>query len=120
MGFMRWLQRIWFKVRGPFAFLSPLRFIFIPLIALLWTLIASAEGQDAVRALVDFDDQCPRYAGIAGFVAIVILLALQAWYWGRQLLRIDFSEEQADLAAAFKAVPRHRTPRRGLAALCAG
>ena len=91
MGFMRWLQKLWRAVRKPIVgYFIPLRFVIIPLGVLLWALLASDEGQDAVRALVEFERRCPHWGRIALFCAVVSALALQAWYWSRQLLRINF------------------------------
>jgi hypothetical protein len=85
-----WLQRVWAVVREPLMFLKPIRFVVIPLVLLLLGLILAAEGQDAIRALVDFDKKCTHWGRIAWFVVCTTLLALQSWYWSRQLLRIDF------------------------------
>jgi hypothetical protein len=92
MAFMRWLQKIWHKVREPFVFLKPIRFVVIPLAILLWALIWSAEGQDSIRAVVEFDPKCPHWGALAWFVVCVSLLALQSWYWSRQMLRINFPQ----------------------------
>lgn len=89
---MRWLQRLWHLLRGPFRFLKPIRFIAIPLALLLWGLIWSAQGQDAVRAIIEVDPRCPHWTEILLFCAVVGVTALQAWYWSRHLLRIDFPQ----------------------------
>jgi hypothetical protein len=90
MGFMRWLQGVWHFVREPFLFLRPIRFVVLPLLVLLWALTASDEGQDAIRAVIEFDPVCSQWMHVTWFVFWVFLLALQAWYWSRQLLLIDF------------------------------
>ena len=82
---MRWLQRIWRAIRGPFRFLAPIRLVAIPLGLLLWALIWSDQGQDAVRALTEVDEHCPEWGQRLLFCAMVTLTALQAWYWSRQL-----------------------------------
>jgi hypothetical protein len=89
---MRWLQKIWHKVSEPFIFLKPIRFVVIPLTILLWALIWSAEGQDSIRAVVEFDPKCPHWWALIWFVVCVSLLALQSWYWARQMLRVDFPQ----------------------------
>jgi hypothetical protein len=87
---MKWLQKLWHAVSEPFRFLSPIRFVFVPLLLLGWGLIAAAEGQDAVRAIIEMDPRCPHWGLVALFAAAVTATALQAWYWSRQMLRIDF------------------------------
>src|SRR3954454_24518340 len=96
MTFMRWLQKIWHAVSEPFILLKPIRFVIIPLTILLWALIYSAEGQDSIRAVVEFDRKCPQWGTLAWFVACVSLLALQSWYWSRQMLRVNFMQSGAE------------------------
>ncbi|HEY3055803.1 MAG TPA: patatin-like phospholipase family protein [Thermoanaerobaculia bacterium] len=83
------LQRVWNAVREVYFFLKPIRFVLIPLIALLAALIWSDQGQDAIRFLVEVDRQCPHYGRIVIFLIVVSATGLQAWYWSRQMLRID-------------------------------
>jgi hypothetical protein len=93
-AFMRWLRRLWSGPREWLLFLKPIRFVVIPLALLLYALIWSDQGQDAVRALVEFERNCPRWGLVSGFVLTVIFLALQSWYWARQLLRVDYPQLQ--------------------------
>ncbi|HEX3528552.1 MAG TPA: hypothetical protein VH988_15915 [Thermoanaerobaculia bacterium] len=86
---MRWLQRLWNAIHEVYCFFKPVRFVVIPLALLLFALIESAQGQDAIRFLVETDPSCPRYGRMAVFLLMTSVLALQAWYWSRQLLRID-------------------------------
>jgi hypothetical protein len=86
---MSWLQRAWQAVREIYLFFKPLRFILIPLVLLLWALIAADQGQDSVRFLVELDPHCPRFGRIAIFLVMTFIAALQVWYWSRQLLRIQ-------------------------------
>jgi hypothetical protein len=97
---MQWLQRGWRAVRGPFRFLAPVRLVAIPLALLLWSLIRSDQGQDAVRALIEVDERCPEWWQRILFCGVVTLAALQAWYWSRQLLRVDFPGPGGDGPAA--------------------
>lgn len=92
MAFLRWLQKIWHEVREPFILLKPIRFVVVPLALLLWALIWSDEGQDAIRAVVEFDQRCPHWGAVFWFILCVSLLALQSWYWSRQLLRVNFPQ----------------------------
>ncbi len=87
---MKWLQRAWHAIAEPFRFLEPLRFVAVPLALLLWALIWSDQGQDAVRAVIEVHRRCPHWGSIVLFCLAVTATALQAWYWSRQLLRIDF------------------------------
>src|ERR1051325_6047851 len=90
MSFMDWLSAVWHRVHEPLVFLRPLRFIVVPQLILWWALDRFAQGQDAMRLLVEF----PRYKAhwwvLLWFVGTVLLLALQSLYWSRQLLRVDF------------------------------
>ena len=86
---MKWLQRFWEAVREAYFFLKPIRFIVIPLAALLFGLTASDQGQDAIRFLVEVDPRCPRFGRIAVFLLITFAAALQMWYWSRQLLSVE-------------------------------
>lgn len=87
MRVMRWLEWTWAKLRAGYLFIKPVRFAVIPLAILLWALIASNQGQDVIRSLVEVDPKDPHYGGIALFLVCTLLAALQVWYWSRQLLR---------------------------------
>lgn len=91
---LAWLQKLWAIVRAPLVFLKPIRFVVIPLLLLLVGLIWAAQGQDSIRALVDFDKKCAHWGVIGWFVVWTTLLALQSWYWARQLLRVDFPDRE--------------------------
>lgn len=112
---MRWLQKLWHAVSEPFRFLSPIRFVVVPLVLLAWGLISAAEGQDAVRAIIEMDPRCPDWGLVALFCATVTATALQAWYWSRQMLRIDFPVHgtgDGDAPAAAAAGTAKATPAR--------
>jgi hypothetical protein len=109
MTFMRWLQKIWHSVREPFVLLRPVRFVVIPLALLLWALIWSDQGQDSIRAVVEFDKVCPHWGAVLWFILWVTVLALQSWYWSRQLLRIDFPQCAGGTQTADEASPVSRT-----------
>ncbi|HEV7506678.1 MAG TPA: hypothetical protein VGS07_17420 [Thermoanaerobaculia bacterium] len=97
---LKWLGKAWSAVREVYFFLKPLRFILVPLVLLLWALLAAAQGQDSVRFLVEVDARCPRFWRIAVFLLVTFAAALQVWYWSRQLLRIQ------RVAATAKSYPR--------------
>src|SRR5438270_9107853 len=109
MAFMRWLQKIWHSVREPFVLLRPVRFVVIPLALLLWALIWSDQGQDSIRAVVEFDKVCPHWGAVLWFILLVTVLALQSWYWSRQMLRIDFPQCAAATETADETSPVSRT-----------
>ncbi len=85
---MRWLQRAWDMLRTAYFFLKPVRFVILPLALLLFALIASDQGQDAVRSMVELDPRCPRFGRLILFLVVTCLTAVQAWYWSRQLLLV--------------------------------
>ncbi len=104
---MRWLQRAWEALRTAYFFVKPIRFVIIPLALLLFALVASDQGQDSIRSLVELDPRCPRFGRLAVFLVVTTLAALQAWYWSRQLLRIDrVSATAASYPKSEKWVPR--------------
>lgn len=103
---MSLLQRVWDAVRAWYFFVKPLRFVLIPLMLLLWALIWAAEGQDAIRALVEVDRNCPRFGRLGVFLLITFGAALAAWYWSRQLLRMRSVAGDDDGENARKLLPR--------------
>jgi hypothetical protein len=86
---MTLLQRAWAAIREVYFFVKPIRFVLIPLFALLAALVGSDQGQDSIRFLVDVDRDCPHYGRLAAFLLVTCAAALQAWYWSRQMLRLD-------------------------------
>jgi len=104
---MKWLQRFWEAVREVYFFLKPIRFIVLPLAALLFGLTASDQGQDAIRFLVEVDPRCPRFGRIAVFLGITFAAALQMWYWSRQLLLVErVTEATSEHPKSEKWLPR--------------
>jgi predicted acylesterase/phospholipase RssA len=116
---MRFLQKVWHALREPFVFLKPIRFVVIPLIALLLALIFSDEGQDSIRAVVEFDPRCPHWGAVLRFILWVTVLALQSWYWSRQLLRVNFPQCAPAVQAADES-PRRAKSTEELAAAYSG
>lgn len=96
---LQWLQRFWRAIGEPFRLLAPIRLVAIPIALLLWALIWSAQGQDAVRALIEVDERCPEWWQRVLFCAAVTMTALQVWYWSRQLLRVDFEGPESAKAS---------------------
>lgn len=119
MALMRFLQKVWHAVREPFVLLKPIRFVVIPLLALLAALIFSDQGQDSIRAVVEFDPRCPHWGAVLWFILWVTVLALQAWYWSRQLLRVNFPQ-CAPAAQAADESPRRAKSTEELAAEYSG
>jgi hypothetical protein len=85
----------WPKVRSWITALLPIRFCVLPIAILGWALIWSEEGQGALRTLGEFSFPSAPLTRLTLFVLIVILTGLAAWYWSRQLLRIDFPGKSA-------------------------
>jgi hypothetical protein len=69
----------------------PLRFSFLALIVVAFALIVSAQGYDIIAHLAEDDPTGAERSNDgqrAGYVIGVIFLALQVWYWSRQLLHV--------------------------------
>lgn len=92
-----WLAAIaarWAPARRLYRFVLPLRFSALALGVVGFAFLASDQGRDVMAAFVEDD---PSGSGIAVhtwqrwcFVPLVTLLALQIWFWSRQLLRLRF------------------------------
>jgi len=87
---MQWLAAVWDRVRRPIAFLRPIRCVVGPQLILLWAMNCSSQGKDTVRAVVEFSPKHTHPVILVWFCFAVLILALQSWYWSRQLLRVDF------------------------------
>jgi hypothetical protein len=90
--FMAW----WARVKRVYVFLLPIRFSFIALGVVAFAFLFSDQGHDIIAALTEND---PRRISVSShpiqrafFVPLVTFLALQVWYWSRQLLRMRFAD----------------------------
>lgn len=83
------IASLWQSARKLFLFLVPLRFSFLALIVVAFAFLASAQGYDIIAHIAEDDPTGatpPHTAQRIGFVLGVMFLALQTWYWSRQLL----------------------------------
>ena len=84
------LVRAWRAMKRLYQFLLPLRFSFIALAAIAFAFLVSAQGYDIIANLAEDDPtgaSPPHDGQRAGYVLGVIFLAVQIWYWSRQLLQ---------------------------------
>jgi hypothetical protein len=83
------IVRLWQAAKRLYLFLLPLRFSFIALIVIAFAFILSAQGYDIIANLAEDDPTgaTPPHDGQRiGFIVGVVFLALQTWFWSRQLL----------------------------------
>lgn len=83
------IARTWSALRRLVLFLMPLRFSVLALIVVAFALLESAQGYDIIANIAEDDPTgaTPPHRGQRiGFVLGVVFLALQTWYWSRQLL----------------------------------
>lgn len=79
----------WHAAKRLYLFLMPLRFSFLALLLVAFAFLLSAQGFDIIASLAEDDPTgaTPKNTGQrAGFVIGVIFLAMQIWYWSRQML----------------------------------
>jgi hypothetical protein len=87
----RWIAAAWTHIRRLYLFLLPIRFSFFALAAIAFALLSSDQGYDIVAALAEDDPtgKMPPHGGQRfGFVVTIALIALQSWFWSRQLLHV--------------------------------
>lgn len=90
-----WIGRLWLAAKRLYQFLLPLRFSFLALILVAFALLISAQGYDIIANLAEDDPTGaePSHDGQRlGYVIGVIFLALQVWFWSRQLLHLKPAE----------------------------
>ncbi|HEX7830113.1 MAG TPA: hypothetical protein VF787_10670 [Thermoanaerobaculia bacterium] len=83
------IVRLWHAAKRLYLFLLPLRFSLIALLVIAFAFIISAQGYDIIANLAEDDPTgaTPSHDGQRiGFVVGVVFLALQTWFWSRQLL----------------------------------
>lgn len=84
------VARVWRAMKRLYRFLLPLRFSFLALAAIAFAFLVSAQGYDIIANIAEDDPTgaSPSHDGQrAGYVLGVSFLALQIWYWSRQLLQ---------------------------------
>ena len=89
------ISAAWRKVRLLYQFLLPVRFSFLALGVVAFAFIVSDQGHDIIARLVEDDPaslggDTPVPIQRASFVPLVFFLAVQIWYWSRQMFRIKF------------------------------
>ena len=90
-----WLARAWRAVKRLYLFLLPLRFSFLVLILIAFAFMVSAQGYDIIARLAEDDPtgaERSNFGQRVGYIVGVIFLALQTWYWSRQLLHVKPAE----------------------------
>jgi len=86
-----WIARVWNAAKRLYLFLLPLRFSFLALLLVAFALVVSAQGYDIIAHLAEDDPTGAERSNDgqrAGYVVGVIFLALEVWYWSRQLLHV--------------------------------
>jgi hypothetical protein len=89
------IARLWKAAKRLYLYLLPLRFSFIALLAIAFAFLISAQGYDIIANLAEDDPTgaTPSHDGQRlGFIVGVIFLALETWYWSRQLLHAKPAE----------------------------
>ena len=84
-----WIARLWRSAKRLYLFLLPLRFSFLALLVIAFAFLISAQGFDIIANLAEDDPTgaTPPHDGQrVGYIVGVIFMALQVWYWSRQLL----------------------------------
>lgn len=84
-----WIARLWRAAKRLYLFLLPLRFSFVALLVVAFAFLVSAQGFDIIANLAEDDPTgaTPPHDGQRiGYIVGVVFMALQVWYWSRQLL----------------------------------
>ena len=82
---------MWHKAKRLYQFLLPLRFSFILLFFVTFALVISGQGYDIIAYIAEDDPtggDHPNDGQRIGYLIGVIFLAVQTWYWSRQLLHV--------------------------------
>jgi len=82
--------RWWKPLKDFYAFILPLRFNLFLLFVLGFALIGTDQGHDIIAHLAESDSNVPGlFFGLA-----TLALALQVWFWSRQLLYLDLTSRE--------------------------
>jgi hypothetical protein len=79
----------WTEAKKLYLFVNPLRFSFLALLVIAFAFLISGQGYDIIASLAEDDPTgatAPHTWQRIGFVFAIVFLALQVWYWSRQLL----------------------------------
>lgn len=86
-----WIAAAWRYAKRLYQFLLPLRFSFLLLLLVAFAFLISAQGYDIIAHIAEDDPtgaEATNEGQRWGYVLGVIILALQMWYWSRQLLHV--------------------------------
>jgi hypothetical protein len=86
---------LWTEAKKLYLFVNPLRFSFLALLVIAFAFLISGQGYDIIANLAEDDPTgatAPHTGQRIGFVFAIIFLALQVWYWSRQLLHAKPAE----------------------------
>ncbi|HET8797724.1 MAG TPA: hypothetical protein VFO89_08555 [Thermoanaerobaculia bacterium] len=92
------IARWWAATKRLYLFLLPLRFSFLALAVIAFAFLVSAQGYDIIANLAEDDPTgaTPSHDGQRiGFILGIIFLALQTWYWSRQMLHLRRADDRA-------------------------
>jgi hypothetical protein len=82
--------RWWKPLKDFYAFFLPLRFNLFLLFVLGFALIGTDQGHDIIAHLAESDSPVPGlFFGLA-----TLALALQVWFWSRQLMYLDLTSRE--------------------------
>src|SRR5260370_23881919 len=84
------LPRWWKPLKDFYAFILPLRFNLFLLSVLGFALIGTDQGHDIIAHLAEAESNLPGL----GFGLATLALALQVWFWSRQLLYLDLTSRE--------------------------
>jgi hypothetical protein len=86
---------VWREIKRLYLFVLPLRFSFLALLVIAFAFGISGQGYDIIASLAEDDPTGtapPHTWQRFGYIVTIILMAMQIWYWSRQLVRIKPSE----------------------------
>ena len=82
---------VWREIKRLYLFVLPLRFSFLALIVIAFAFGISGQGYDIIASLAEDDPTGaapPHTWQRFGYIVTIILMAMQIWYWSRQLVRV--------------------------------
>jgi hypothetical protein len=86
---------LWRGAKRLYLFLMPLRFSFLVLIVIGFAFFVSGQGYDIIASIAEDDPTgaTPPHTGQRfGYVFTIIFMAVQIWYWSRQLIQVRPAE----------------------------
>jgi len=89
------ITSLWREAKRLYLFVMPLRFSFLALIVIAFAFLVSGQGYDIIATIAEDDPTgaTPAHTGQRfGYIFTVIFMAVQIWYWSRQLVRVKPAE----------------------------